>query len=133
MSETYFNPCNTAPVSMKAGGAIPANSVVKLDSTEGQVVVCTAITDVVFGVALTTLASGDMGPIQTIKGSLVKMIAKNAVTLGQQLMPSTTTGAVSTASGATARNCGVCMQSANDGETFTAFLASGNVDGPVQT
>ena len=52
------NYLHTAPFTMKAGEAITAGRALKLDSTEGQVVHTTAITDIVIGVALNTVASG---------------------------------------------------------------------------
>jgi hypothetical protein len=97
-----------------AGGTINQFDAVKFDSTEGQVVQAGAITDDVVGFAQTKAASGEPLTIRTLGVSKFK--AKNAVTYGQQLMPSTTAGQCSTAAGATAKSCGVCVHAAADGE-----------------
>lgn len=109
-------------VTMKAGGAITANRLVKLDSTEGQVVVTTAITDVVFGVALNTVASGaavsiEVGPTTT------KVTAGATITVGQQLMPlASGAGKVAVSAGATAVDCGTAAMAGGDGEIIEMVL-----------
>jgi predicted RecA/RadA family phage recombinase len=90
----------------KAGAAITAGMVVKLDTTEGQVVKCTAITDKVFGVALNTVASGELVEVQ--RRGVAKVICGAAIALGAEVMPdSGVAGSVITAAGATAISCGV--------------------------
>lgn len=115
-----------------AAAAITAGQALKLHSTEGQVTPTTAITDVICGFAIMTAASGDEVVYQT--GGIVKAIAKGAITLGQQLMPSGAGGAdigkVSTAAGATAVSCGIAQQDAADGVTFSARAVI-NVSGPA--
>ena len=109
-------------VAMKAGGAITANRVVKLDSTEGQVVVTTAITEAVFGVALNTVASGAAVSVETGSGAIVKLTASAAISVGDRLMPGAS-GKVATAAGATALDCGVALSAAGaDNEIIYARL-----------
>ena len=135
MTATYAavnNPLHTAAFTMKAGEAIAANHLVKLDSTEGQVVNCSAITDVPVGVAIQTVASGESVSIQMF--GIAKLVAAGSVSLGAQLMPYTSpTGTVATASGATAVSCAVALQDAADTATFTALLAPVPVKGPANS
>lgn len=92
-------------ITRKCGGAVPLGALVKLHSTEGQVVVTTAITDVVRGVSLGTYASGDMGEFQT--AGTCKVLTGEAIALGAQIMPiGTGGGKAATLAGATAVGCG---------------------------
>lgn len=121
----------------KAGGTIAKNRTVKLDTTEGQVIQTTAITDVVIGVAQASVVVGDDLDVQTVPGTKVLMTAGAAIALGAQLMPdpggTTHDGEVITAAGATARNCGIALQpAAAAGDQFSALLER-HIDGPVQT
>ena len=45
-------------IAMKANGTVTANRVVKANTTEGEVLHTTAITEAVFGVALQTVSTG---------------------------------------------------------------------------
>jgi hypothetical protein len=110
-------------VSMKAGGAVTANRVVKLDSTEGQVIVTTAITDSAFGVSLNTVASGAAVSIETGSGAIVKVTAGGTIAVGDKLMPkASAAGKVDVAAGATAVDCGVAMSAGGDGEIIVMRL-----------
>jgi len=117
------------PFSFLAGGAIPANSAVKLSAAD-TVVVTSAITDDVIGFARATAASGERVEVDTNSGSIVKAIAGGTVTLGEQVMPkgSATAGTVVTAAGATAKSCGIALTSGASGETIqvlTRFCVNG--------
>ena len=71
MAGSYY----TKPVSIAtflAGGAIAANSAVKL-SAENTVVVTSAITDDVIGFAQETVASGDRVNVEMANGAIVKV------------------------------------------------------------
>lgn len=100
----------------KAGAAITRGCLVKLDTTEGQVVVTTAITDIVFGVALNTAASGDMVKVQ--RRGVAKVLIGEAIALGAAVMPiGTGGGKAATGAGATAVSCGVAeSQGDTDGQ-----------------
>jgi hypothetical protein len=128
-SATYTarnNLLGKAPFAMKAGEAITVGRALKLDSTEGQVLHTTAITDVAIGVALETVASGDMVSIAP-PGTIVKMVPGAAVSLGAQVMPEASgAGKVITAAGATAIACGVAMTEAGaEDELFEVLFLSG--------
>lgn len=102
----YRDPEAEHVTTRKAGGSITAGHLVKLDTTEGQVIKTTAITDVAIGVSLDTVASGDMVRIQT--GGVCKVLIAAAVALGAQVMPDGgTNGQCATSSGATAVSCGI--------------------------
>lgn len=89
-----------------AGGTIPKGALCKLHSTEGQVVVTTAITDRVRGVALNAAVSGEIVELQTA-GSCQVLVGE-AIALGAEVMPIGTGGGKgATAAGATAVSCGI--------------------------
>ncbi len=118
------------PISFKAGAAIGINRMVKLDSTAGRVVVCSAITDLAIGVALNSAAAaGESVSVQTY--GKAKVVASDAISLGAQLMPTASgAGKVVTAAGATAKSCGVALQASGaDGDTIEALLAVPCVNG----
>ena len=71
---------------MKAGGAITRNALVVLNAS-GEVVVTSAITDRVFGVALQAAASGEQVPVLVASGAVVTLVANAAITAGAELMP----------------------------------------------
>lgn len=110
-------------LSRKAGGNITANRLVKLDSTEGQVVVTTAITDPVFGAALNTVSSGAAVSVETGR-TVVKLTAAGAISVGARVMPDGGGGGkIAASSGATALDCGVALQEATgDGQIISVLL-----------
>ena len=117
-------------VAMKCNGAVPANSVVKLDTVEGQVLVTTAITEFVFGVAQNTGATGEMISVEIGYGAIVKLIATAAIAVGARVMPGAL-GRVTTSAGATAVDCGVALSAcSNAGEVVYAVLRPQGL-GPV--
>lgn len=122
-----------APLSLKAGAAITANRVVKLDSTEGQVIHSTAITDLPMGVALQTVASGEQVSVQTI--GIAKCVAGAAIALGAEVMCTASgDGKVTTAAGATARSIGVAMQDASgDGAIVTVRIGGPGLKTPANS
>lgn len=123
------NLLGVSPLSFVAGGTIIANRMVKLDSTAGQVVACSAITDLAIGVALAGVSSGETVAVQTF--GVAKVVASDAISLGAQLMPTASgAGKVVTAAGATAKSCGVALEASGaDGDIITALLAVPNVNG----
>lgn len=109
-------------VAMKANGTVTANRVVKANTTEGEVLHTTAITEAVFGVALNTVSTGQAVSVETGAGAIVKMVASAAISVGDRLMPGAN-GKVATAAGATAIDCGVALSAAGaDGEVIVARL-----------
>lgn len=116
-----------------AGGTIGVNRLVKLDSTAGQVVVTSAITDVAIGTALNSASSGELVAVQPF--GRAKAVASDAISLGAQLMPTASgSGKVVTAAGATALSCGIALQAAGaDGDVIEILLAVPNVNGPANS
>lgn len=116
------NPLGRLPNSWIAGGTISKGNILKLDTTAGQVVKTTAITDFVIGVALNDASSGDQVNVAT--GGIVKVIAAAATTLHAELMPhGSTNGQVADAAGATARSIGVGLAAAGAaGDVIEMFL-----------
>lgn len=120
-------------ITMKANGTVTANRLVKLNTTEGEVLHTTAITEVAFGVAQDTVATGLAVEVEVGSGALVRFVASGAVTAGDALMPdAANSGKVSTLSGATAVTCGQAIQGAADGATFLGIFRPG-VRTPVAT
>lgn len=117
-------------VERKAGAAITRGELLKLDSTEGQVVKTTAITEIVFGVALNTAASGEKVKVQ--RRGVAKVLISAAVALGAEVMPGAN-GKAATAAGATAVSCGVAeSQGDADGQLIRVDLIR-SVRGPANT
>ena len=120
------NQSGVVPRSFTAGAAVTAFSVVKYDSTEGQVIHTTAITEDVVGVAQATVASGLQVPVITMAGATVKVRAGATITVGQELMPKAAgDGTVDVAAGATAVSCGVAISAGASGETILMMLRPG--------
>ncbi len=115
-------PIAGADVPFKAGAAITKGAAVKLD-TNGDVIVTSAITDVVIGVALTDQATvGGSVAIRTL--GIARVITGGSVAIGAQLMPkSAGAGKALTAAGATAVSFGIALTAGtNDGEFSTVLL-----------
>lgn len=110
--------------SFVAGAAITANRLVKLDSTAGQVIVTTAITEQVVGIALDTVASGELVSVLTMSGAKGKVTASAAISLGAEVMPTASgAGKCATAAGATAVSCGIALSAAGaDGDIIEVLL-----------
>lgn len=121
-----------SPLGFKAGAAITKGRLVKLDTTAGQVIHTTAITDVPIGVALGDAASGADVAVQT--NGVAEVCASAAVALGAQVMPTASgAGKCSTASGATAQSIGQALAlCSNDGEFIPVLLRIG-VNGPANS
>lgn len=121
----------TAPITLKAAGAINANRCVELDSN-GDVTATNAIADDVIGVAEETVASGEYVTIQTM--GVAKLTASAAIAIGAQVMPTASgAGKVSTSSGATAKSIGIALSAAAaDGEVIEVLLRLG-VNGPANS
>jgi hypothetical protein len=112
-----------------AGGTINKGDLVKHSTdASGTILQCSAITDVCIGVALSAASSGQGVAVQNLGIGICK--AKNAITEGDQLMPSTTAGQPSTAAGATAVSIGVALQTVADGEFVAVMLAVPGVKRP---
>lgn len=105
-----------------AGGTITANRLVKLDSTAGQVIVTTTITEQVVGIALDTVASGELVSVLTMSGAKGKVTASAAISLGAEVMPGAS-GKCATAAGATAISCGIAASAAGaDGDIIEVIF-----------
>lgn len=128
-----YNLQGVSPVSFIAGGSITANRLVKADTTQGQVVVTTAITDAPLGVALETASSGGLVPVQMY--GKAKLTAAAAISVGAQVMADSGGGGkIATASGATAVSCGIALEAAGaDGDIIEVQLVTPNVKGPANS
>jgi predicted membrane GTPase involved in stress response len=116
-------------ISRIAGGVIAAKRLVKLDSTAGQVIACTAITDIAIGVSLHSATAGQSVEIQT--SGVAEIECSDAVALGAEVMPTAAgAGKCVTAAGATARSAGLAENlSAADGEVIRARINLPNLKG----
>lgn len=112
-----------SPASFVAGGTIALGAAVKMDSTANQVVVTSAITDIVIGVALTSAVSGETVPVQT--HGIVKVLSDGTPTsVGAEVMPKASgSGKASLSSGATAMSFGITRTvAAADGDFLEVEL-----------
>jgi len=120
-------------ISRTANGTVTANRLVKLNTTANEVLATAAITEVAFGVAQSTVASGLQVDVEVGSGAIVKLVASGSIAVGDALMPAAAGGGlVSTLAGATAVTCGQALEAAADGATFTAVFRPG-VRTPVAT
>lgn len=128
-----FNTRGVSRDSLKATSAVSQYRCVALDTTEGQVVATSAITDVVFGASMTSGSAGDQILIQ--RYGKAKLTASAAISIGAQVMPTASgSGKVMAAAGATAKSLGIALQAAGaDGDIIEVELATPNVNGPANT
>lgn len=132
MTTPTQNTHGTTYRSFISGAAIGPNRLVKLDSTEGRVVACSAITDVAIGVNQKDVtAAGEQCTVQLF--GVTKIVASAAIAIGAQVMPTASgAGKCATAAGATALSCGVCLNAPGaDGEMAEVLLSVPNVNGPL--
>lgn len=113
-----------SPAGYIAGGTVEQYRLVKLDTTAGQAIATTAITDVAVGASLIKATSGQTLPVQSF--GKVKLTASDAISLGAQVMPTASgAGKVVTAAGATARSIGVALEAAGaDGDIIEVLLVA---------
>lgn len=114
-----------AAIDFKVGsGGVVAGKAVKLDNS-GDVVLATAITDKVVGVALTTQSQGDTVSVQF--AGVAKMVASGTVTLADEVMVvGSGTGEVATAAGATAYSIGRALTTAaTTGRVMVLLMLAG--------
>lgn len=125
------NMLGVSPAGFVAGGTIAQYRAVILDSTAGQVVAGSAITDICVGASLQSGTSGGTIPVQMF--GKVKLTASAAIALGAQVMVTAAgAGKVSTAAGATAKSIGVALEAAGaDGDIIEVLLHAPNVNGPA--
>lgn len=115
-----------------AASAIPPYRLVKQATNEGEVEVCTAITDVAIGVSLNTAAAGgDRVQIQTRGVALIE--ASGAISRNAQVMPAAAgAGKIATAAGATARSAGIAESASGaDAEVIACRINLPNLNGPA--
>ncbi len=118
--------------SFTAGGTITRGSALKFSS--GNVVVTTAITEEVIGIAMQDAASGEQVPVATISGQVVTAIAGAAITAGAQVMPQAAgSGKLITAAGATAISCGIALTAAGASGDLFDLLLRPSVKSPANT
>lgn len=128
------NLLGVSPQSFVSGAAVGQYRVVKLDSTEGRVIVTSAITDSAVGVSMQSAsAAGELVPVQQF--GKAKVVASGAVSIGDQVMPTGSgSGKCVTASGATAKSFGVALTAANaDGDIIEVQLGVPAINGPANS
>ena len=127
------NQMGVSPAGYIAGATVTQYRLVKLDSTAGQVIHTTAITDVGLGAALQTASTGGTVPVQQF--GKVKLTASDAISLGAQVMPTAAgAGKIVTAAGATAKSCGIALEAAGaDGDIIEVLLVAPAVNGPANS
>ena len=104
---------NSPPISLMAEEAIVAHRLVMVGVAADSCLYTTAITSGAVGVSLATEASGESLAVQSTPGSVVKLTAQAAISVGDLLMPhSSGLGKVVTLSGATATPVGRALQAA---------------------
>lgn len=121
----FVNDLGIAMVPFRNGGAITANSMVKLDTTAGRVVACTAITDLPIGVCVDTGSStADAEQVRVQMYGIAKCrIGTGGCTVGQELMVlGSGTGQLAVAAGATAITVAKALEAGSDGETVAVLL-----------
>lgn len=124
---------NYGPIqTFTSGAAIEPNRTLKLSS--GTVIHTTAITDVVIGISLNKVGSGEQVDVLTMPGAKGKLRLGAAVASAPaELMPETSgDGDVITAAGATALGCAVALQSGAEGETIEVLFRPG-IKSPANT
>lgn len=127
MTTPTYNYGGSVPRAYQAAGTIAVGELCMLD-TSGNVLVTSAITSDVEGVAITPASSGDMVTLQ--QAGVAKVKTSAAVTAGDQVMPGAN-GKAATSSGATAKSFGKALTTdAADGEFIAVRLALG-VNGPA--
>lgn len=112
----------SVPAGYIAGGTIAQYRAVVLDSTAGQVVAGSAITQVAIGASLQSASSGETVPVQRF--GKAKLTASAPISLGAQVMITASgAGKVSTAAGATAYSIGIAEEAAGaDGDIIEVTL-----------
>lgn len=128
------NMLGVSPAGYIAGAAVSQYRLVKLDSTAGQCIHTTAITDVALGATLQSASAAGV-PVPVQQFGKVKLTAVTTIALGAQVMPdSGGAGKIATAAGATAKSCGIALEAAGaDGDIIEVLLVAPAVNGPANT
>lgn len=128
-----YNYQGVSPQSFIAGGTIGANRLVKADSTAGQAVVTSAITDAAIGVALIGGDAGALIPVQQF--GKAKIVASDAIVVGAQVMPTASgSGKCVTAAGGSAKSIGIALTAAGaDGDIIEVQLGVPAINGPANS
>lgn len=131
----FQNQLGTSYAPFLNGGAITANSMVKLDTTEGRVVACTAIADLPIGVCVSTgssTAGADQVSVQIF--GIAKVRYGATITVGQELMVKASgTGELDVASGATAVTVAKALEAGASGEIHAVLLLGPVGAGPANS
>lgn len=127
------NDMGISPLGFKAGGTVAIHRLVVLDSTAGQCVATSAITNVALGASLNAASSGDNVAVQQHGVALLRLGAGGA-TLGAQLMPEASgEGDAVIAAGATAVSVGIALKAGDEGETIPVLLCCPNLRAPANS
>jgi hypothetical protein len=114
-----------------AGAAIPANTFVKWDSVDGQVIKATAATDFIIGATgeLGADAAGDR--VDIVISGIAEIKAGGTITRGAKVTADSNGDAVATsaAAGSNQRVAGIAFASAVDNDIFQVLLAPSEYQG----
>jgi hypothetical protein len=114
----------------KAGGTIPARTLVKFGADERTVVAAAAATDAIIGISCDVDAvAGDPCDVQLTQIAIAK--AGGAITRGGFVTSDANGAAVAAAPAAGANNrvAGIAMQDAANGDLLDVFLEQGSIQG----
>lgn len=131
----FANDLGIAMAPFSNGGAITANSMVKLHTTAGQVVACTAITDLPIGVCVDTgSATAGAEQVRVQMMGIAKCRIGATVAVGDELMvKSGGTGELDVAAGATAVSVAKALQAGVSGDIIAVLLLGPVGKGPANS
>ncbi|HCZ47418.1 MAG TPA: DUF2190 domain-containing protein [Gammaproteobacteria bacterium] len=104
-----------------AGGSISKNTLLKFDSSDDAVVVATAATDLIIGVALNDAASGERVEVQV--SGIAEVKSAGAISRGAFVTATTAGEAVALAAAATIKTgIGRALKTAADDDIFPMLI-----------
>ncbi len=110
---SQYNLAGVSPTSYRCTTTVPQYAAVMLDgTTPGNIVVTTGITSACIGFAMIGGSAGEMIPVQ--KHGRAKAIASTTIAVNAEVMCDAS-GAVTTASGATANSVGMALTAGGTG------------------
>jgi len=110
-----------------AGGTIAANTIVKLNANDGEVVAATAKTDLVVGIARDAGVAGDRVDVTLTGSELLK--AAGAIAAGDYVVATAAGEAVAgTATTAKQQAIGIALETVANNDLFTCLIARSQFD-----
>lgn len=130
-----FNELGSKGLSCIAGGTIAKGAACKFSAAVGNkitVVVGTAATEVILGIATEAASTSDL-PLVVQTGGIALCLASAAISAGAQVEVGAS-GKIETAGGATAHSIGVALEAATaDGDLIPVLLNLPNLNGPANS